>query len=161
MPAVTQSVIIISANASRPLATLHWLERRKASPPNCSPWILKSEAGDAVAEAPTNPGRPARSWLTGCGLGEANACLLYASASLSDTMYDSGQDGATAALRRRICLLSMEECRMTSGECWESLHCSFTLSSVSPSNRHERPSAINRAVAIASVPLATDWSRHI
>jgi hypothetical protein len=31
-------------------------------------------------------------------------------------MYDSGQDGATAALRRRNCLLSMEECRMTSGE---------------------------------------------
>jgi hypothetical protein len=24
--------------------------------PNCSPWILKSEAGDAVADAPTNPG---------------------------------------------------------------------------------------------------------
>jgi hypothetical protein len=42
---------------------------------------------------------------------------------------------------------------MTSGvvlRCWESLLCSFTLSSLSPSNSRERPGAVDRAVAIAS-----------
>jgi hypothetical protein len=66
-------------------------------------------------------------------------------------VYDSGRDRATAALRRRSPLRrSGRRSGRLAVRCWESLRCSFTLSSLSPSNSRERPGAVNRAVAIAS-----------
>jgi hypothetical protein len=128
-----------------------------------SPWFLKSEAGDVVAAAATN-GMRARShaanrlwcWQPRCAFSlhlafpqrpcmTADRTALLRPAAMLRARHGSASDDSVEAVRRQGRLL-----------------CSFTLNSLPPSNRRERPPWRRRPCWLwRSPPRLESWSRHI